>query len=286
LFLSTTHRGHGASTQLDASEAQTRLHAASKLAETLSDAATRHLASPLSAAQGLHQLQANLGSTDQGQPPAFAQPLMLIDSNAGISSATPASSVMMTGEDLTMTSTSSIRITAAEAFTLAAAQSASLFTHAGGIKAITGKDAVSVRAHTGALDALADQAVTITSSNGRITVQAKQEILLTSGGGYIRLTGKNIDIHCPASVSIKGVTHGFLGAASKTPESIRLPDTRNKLFDEVFVLKDKESGEPLVDHVYRIKRADGSYEYGRTDARGKTHAVLSDVAEQISIEVL
>jgi type VI secretion system secreted protein VgrG len=67
---------------------------------------------------------------------------------------------------------------------------------------------------------------------------------------------------------------------------LSLPDTRLKLFDEAFVLKDQDTGELLVNHPYRIKRADGTYEYGQTDNKGHTHAVNTMDSERITIEVL
>jgi type VI secretion system secreted protein VgrG len=98
-----------------------------------------------------------------------------------------------------------------------------LFTHADGAKVIATKESVSLRAHTGPMDLIADQAMTLTSSNGSIRVQAKQEVLLASGGGYVRLAGGNVDIHCPAIVSVKGTTHDFLGAGSVNTNLPELP---------------------------------------------------------------
>jgi type VI secretion system secreted protein VgrG len=66
----------------------------------------------------------------------------------------------------------------------------------------------------------------------------------------------------------------------------KLPDTRVKLFDEAFVIKDQDTGEPIANHAYRIKRADGTFEYGQTDAKGQTHLVSMDQSEKICIEVL
>jgi uncharacterized protein (DUF2345 family) len=74
------------------------------------------------------------------------------------------------------------------------------------------------------MDLLADKAITITSSNANIKVQAKQEILFTSGGGYIKLAGSNIDIHCQSSLSVKGVTHSFLGGESSPAALSALPE--------------------------------------------------------------
>lgn len=283
LFLSTTQRANGTSFQLNVQEAQGRLEAATDMAASLSAAASRHHAPHLVMPQRVQQLRKDVDAPDKQQVPAFAQPLVLFDSSAGVAAATPASAVMFTGQDLTMTSRSGLRITAGEAVSLAAAETASLFTHAGGVKAIAAKGTVSVRANTGAMDLLADKAISVTSSNGDITVQAKEEILLASGGGYIRLTGQNIDIHCPASVSVKGVTHGFLGAGSKPAESTRLPDTRQKSFDEQFQALDQVTGKPIAGLPYRIGMPDGTVLTGTTDDQGRTMRVATADPEALQL---
>lgn len=226
IFMSTTQRSGAVSTQLDTQEALGKLKAAAETASALSDAATQHQALPLSTSQGLQQLgKAVSGSdaVDGEQVPNFEQPLTLIDSRAGISTATPASSAMLAGQDMTMTSASATRFTGGQVVTLAAARTASLFTYAGGAKVIAANEPVSARAHTGPMNVLADKGITVTSSNADIRVQAKQEILLMSGGGYIKLAGSNIDIHCPSSISVKGITHAFLGAGSRFANLDNLP---------------------------------------------------------------
>ncbi len=47
-----------------------------------------------------------------------------------------------------------------------------------------------------------------------------------------------------------------------------------------------EKGKPYVNTKYRIKRGDGSYEYGTTDHKGVTHITADVQAEALSIELL
>jgi type VI secretion system secreted protein VgrG len=289
IFISTAQRNGAVSTQLDTNETQEKLKAADQLATALSDASVQHQAFALTTPQGIQQLTKAIGgseSADGQQAPKFDQPVVLIDSQAAINAATPASTVMFAGQDMSMTAASAMRVTGGQSVSLAVAKAASLFTHAGGAKVIAAKEPVSLQAHTGPMDVLADKAITITSSNANIKVQAKHEILLTSGGGYIKLAGANIDIHCPSSVSVKGASHSFLGAQSKAANLPSLPDTRVKLFDEAFVIKARDSGELLTHHPYRIKRADGTYENGITDENGQTHVVHTVNAERLILEVL
>lgn len=229
IFTSTTSRNRAVGTQLDTQEAQEKLKSCAELAKLLSDTADRHRAQSMSSAQGLQQLVKTIAATnrvDEQDIPAFARPVALFDSQAGVSLATSASTAMLSSHDFTLTSDSAVRMSAGQAISMGAANTMSLFAHAGGAKVIAAKEPVSMRAHTGSMDMLADRTLTVTSSNGSIKIQAKQQISLASGGGYIRLEGANIDIHCPSSVSIKGSTHDFLGAGSIVAKLDTLPDEK------------------------------------------------------------
>jgi type VI secretion system secreted protein VgrG len=275
IFISTAQRNGAVSTQLDTSEAQEKLKAADQLSKALSDAADQHQADALSTSQGIQQLTKTISdceTADGQQAPKFDQPVALIDSQAGINTATPASTVMFAGQDMTMTAASAMRVTGGQSISLAVAKAASLFTHAGGAKVIAAKEPVSLQSHTGPMDLLADKAITITSSNANIKVQAKQEILLTSGGGYIKLAGSNIDIHCPSSVSVKGATHSFLGAGSTAANLPKLPDEVAKDPAHWIALNyfDPETSQGIAEAEYEIHFEGGPVLSGRLDENGKS----------------
>ena len=89
----------------------------------------------------------------------------------------------------------------------------------------------------------------------------------------------------PGNFIVKASQHPFLEGVFKAAEPQRLPDTRVKLFDEGFVLKDRTTGEPLPNMPYRILLKDGSHLHGVTDGSGRTHVVnLADI-EDLTIEV-
>ena len=64
-----------------------------------------------------------------------------------------------------------------------------------------------------------------------------------------------------------------------------LPDTRVKLFDEAFVLKDKKTGKPVIGMPYRIKLPDGTFEEGISDEQGRTHLVSGVSADQLELQI-
>jgi type VI secretion system secreted protein VgrG len=273
LFVTSAARANAASTQLDTQEAQGKLKAAQDLSKALSDAASQHQAAPLTTPQGLQQLNETLQgkqTADGNDAPVFKNPIVLIDSEAAINVTTPASSVTFAGQDATQTSHGAHRTTAGEAISIAAGKAASLFTHEGGAKVIAGNSPVSFQAHTGAMDIVSDQAMTITSSNGNIKIMAKDQILLSeSGGAFIDLNGANITIGAPSTVSVKGASHDFMGAASGSAALPTLPDSQTKLEpSDLEVTHLYHDNEGLQGAKYEIKLADGSKRAGATDASG------------------
>jgi type VI secretion system secreted protein VgrG len=228
LFVSTAARPNGVSTQLDTQEAQGKLKAAEDLSKSLSESASQHQATSLTTPTGLQQLSKIANGKQQAdgkEAPEFTAPIGLLDSEAGISITTPASSLTYAGQDATQTAHGAMRVTGKETISVAAGKTASLYTHAGGAKVVAGNSPISFQAHTAPMDITADQAMTITSTNGNIKIQGKDEILLASGGGYIKLAGANIEIGCPATVSVKGVTHDFMGGGSMAAELPNLPSS-------------------------------------------------------------
>lgn len=89
----------------------------------------------------------------------------------------------------------------------------------------------------------------------------------------------------PGNFIVKASQHPFLEGESRMAEPRKLPDTRARLFDEGFVVKDKASGEPLPNVPYRILLADGSYLHGVTDKLGRTHVVGAADVEEVILEV-
>ncbi|MEG1117511.1 MAG: DUF2345 domain-containing protein, partial [Janthinobacterium sp.] len=216
----------------------------------------------------------------------FGQPLVLMEAPASINWATPGSTVLFAAQQLQWTTQSDLHMTAGHTYSSVSANAHGLFTHTGGVQAIAGNGPVSLQAHTGQLEILADKAITVISVNDVIDIKANQKITLQAGQSSITLEGGNITFTCPGSFTVKGGQHVFNGGASAAGALPALPDTRIKLFDEGFVLKDRDTGEPMPRQPYRIKREDGSFESGMTDEKGLTHVIAAAAAEALVIELL
>jgi type VI secretion system secreted protein VgrG len=62
-----------------------------------------------------------------------------------------------------------------------AGNAAGFFSHAGGIQAFAGNGPVSLQAHTGELEILADKEITVISVNDSIEIKASKKIVLQAG---------------------------------------------------------------------------------------------------------
>lgn len=273
LFVTTTQRMQAVTTQLNSEEAKRKLKSAGELAKTLSNTSLQHQALGLATPDCIRKLEETLSgkeTVDGDEAPAFTTPVAMIDSAAGINATTPASSVTFAGQDITHTAHSAMRVTAGQAISHVSGKATSMFTHAGGAKVIAANSPVSVQAHTGPVDVLADQAMTVTSSNGSVRMQAKEEILLNCGGGYIRLKGGNIDIHCPSSMSVKGSSHDFKGGNSRTPLLPSLPiGTAGEPVKQLELNYRYNDMTPVVGANYLIRFTDGTTKSGTLDADGR-----------------
>ena len=301
-----------ASSQFDSKEAQTLLRAAGELGKTLATAAGQQKALFSRVAnQAQDDMLRLIDPQQDGKHPAsiggqeafkagngaravdgtqpveqFAKPLVLMEGPNSINWATPASTLLFAAEQLHCSAQTDLHITAGKTVASVAANAATLFSHDGGIKAFAANGPVSLQAHTDQLEILADQAIKVISVADAIDIKASQKIVLQAGQSSITLEGGDITFRCPGNFTARGGQHVFSGGASAAAALPPLPDSRLKLFDEGFVLKDRDTGELMPRQPYRVKRADGSYETGMTDEKGLTHIVAAAAVEALVIELL
>jgi type VI secretion system secreted protein VgrG len=315
LISTTARQAKGSSvtsTQMDVQESVAQLTAALATASAISQAATHQnalISSDANKAQveritaldqqqkgkytapvNGHTAQKTVPGTrdlDAAQPvEKFESAIVHLEGPASINLASPASTVLFAGQQLHWTTQSDSHWAAAHTVASVSGNATSLFTHAGGIQAYAGNGPLSLQAHTDKLELLADQEITIISVNDQISIKAKQKITLMAGQSSVTLEGGNITFTCPGNFTVKAAQHVFDAGANKAAELGKLPDTRVKLFDEAFILKDPETGAPVANHPYRIKRKDGSYEEGMTDELGQTHIISSKAPESLTIELI
>jgi type VI secretion system secreted protein VgrG len=132
---------------------------------------------------------------------------------------------------------------------------------------------------------LADKEVTVVSVNDSISINAKTKVVMKAGQTSITLDGSNITFACPGTFSVKGAAHSLDSGASNAATLPKLADSRVKLFDQAFIVKNVD-GIPQPNMPYQIKRADGSLEAGTTDENGRTHIVQGADSENLTLQFM
>jgi type VI secretion system secreted protein VgrG len=294
------------STQMDAAEAVAGLKAAQSLDATLLDAATgQHALTSKAAVQAQKDFLAQIAPAAKGKfaglvngqdatkptPGArdldasspvekFGAPVVLMDSQAGINWATPASTVLFAGQQLHWTTQSDMHMTAAYTSSSVSAEATSLYAHEGGIQAFAGNGPVSVQAHTDQLEVLADKEVTIISVNDGIEVKANKKIVLQAGQASITLEGKDIKFACPGTFSVKGGQHMLDGGSSEAAQLQELPHLVVTPVLQPYSLRwaatSAVTGKPASDvDVHALDTGIKELVYsGKTDSDGRTPRLL------------
>lgn len=287
---------------MDAAEGEAGMKLANRLGDSLAEAARQQKAlfSDL-ASKAQDELTRSISSKEtnddstavapqggvKATAPAarFGKSIVLIDSASAINLATPTSSLIYSGESMQWTTQSDAHCTAGNTYSTGSSEATSLYTHEGAVNVVAAQGAVSVQAHTDQVEILADRELEVVSTNDTIEVQAKNKIVLQAQQSSITLDGGDIIFACSGNFSTKAAAHNFDRGESFNATLSKLPDSRVELNDEGFVIRDIDTGEPLAGLLYRIRRADGSYEEGSTDANGCTHVVKSPDIEELTLEL-
>jgi type VI secretion system secreted protein VgrG len=298
-----------ASTQMDAAEAVAQLKAARQLGEALSQSARQQGAHGLSSHDGDQAWQHHADQMDpqtqgryegsvggqeakkaQGRTltepvERFAQPLLHLDTPVSASFVTPTSIHLFSGQDTSVSAQGDVHSTSAQSFSAVSGQTTSLYTHSGGIKAITASAGLSLRAHTDAQQIWSEKDLTVQSTTDEIRIQASKSITLTAGQSQIVIEGGNITFTCPGTWTVKGAGHDWSSGGGFDTSLEVLPDSRVKMFDEAFVIRNQATGQPIPNQKYRIRLPDGTFEEGVTDSQERTHVIRADGPHSVQIEI-
>ena len=92
------------------------------------------------------------------------------------------------------------------------------------MKFIAAQGNIQMQAQSGSIETSAAKNLT-QQAHDTVHINAGKELLLTAGGGYIKLSGGNIEVHCPGAVSVKGASHNLSGPASMSAPFPSLPQS-------------------------------------------------------------
>ena len=149
---------------------------------------------------------------------------------------------------------------------------------------------VNAQSQSGATHVAADKAINISSTAAGINASSPTHILLTAGGAGIRISGGNITLAAPGTITLKAGMKNFTGG-SGVSASMSLKKaavlTLNKLPEfsaaldvhDVFFAKSSDNLE------FTAKFADGRVNQGRVDTSGKTPRIGNDAAGEVEMLV-
>lgn len=230
----------------------------------------------------------------------LAQPWVVVDSASGVHWASASSSMVSAGAMLFWATQADVLLSAGGAIGQVSGAASSWLSAKGGLHATAAHGPLTLRAHSNAMQLWGDKQLAITSTRSAILIKAKNTLKLKAGQSALTLQGAQVTFACLGKFTVKTGQHGFRsagkvkptmkglprgGVALAPPENPNIPSLA-VAYDEAFILKEKKTGKLLANTDYRIKRANGQYEYGRSDSKGHTHLVNTDKPEELIIEVL
>jgi type VI secretion system secreted protein VgrG len=105
--------------------------------------------------------------------------------------------------------------------------------------------------------------------------------MINGGGSYVKITAEGIEYGTQGHWEVHASSHTHAG-----PRNMTVPTgSLRNLYSARFHLSDQKTGQPLVQHAYRIKQASGRIISGFTDGEGWTLTAISPVSEAVELEV-
>ena len=249
-------------------------------------AASQHL-------EGAQAADAQAIGGGTGRIATLGRPDLVLAAPGGISAQTPAHTVASAGHTLSAIAGQDLQQLAQGHNALAAKDGLVAYTYGRanngskpntetGIQLHAATGNLNTQSQTGATRLTADKAVHVASTQGRVQITAPKHILLTAGGAAIRIEGGNITLSGPGKVEFKA-SQKELGAGRSASQGLSLAKP-GQIFDEQFVVKDKDSGEALAYFKYRIEDSGGQVlARGITGQDGRTLRVFTEGAKGLRI---
>ena len=146
-----------------------------------------------------------------------------------------------------------------------------------------GKGKVEIQAQSDGADLIARKGIRIVSTEDRIEITSPKEIVLTAGGSQIKINSSGIFPTTGGKFEVKAGQHVFSGGGRIDIPILILPKfPEGKEYTKKIILKDSE-GKPLIDCNYFIFFEDGEVESGKTNSRGETHLIETEMSKKFYI---
>lgn len=276
LLLSAWQRLDAAGEQLNNAEHLALMQDCLDLFKSLGNYAAQHQALPIDDA-GASALQKALTATNLEKPEDA--PTITVTAPAGIALSTPKTMLHYAGANIDQVAQQYLQFSAGKRCNINAGQGVSMFAHRDGIVQIAhhGKYLMQSQHDIMQLDAARD--LRLTSSTRMVGIAQNEITLMTEGGAYLKLSGGNVELGGPGTLTVKTSAHHWNGPASMKGE---LPTFSEGDLGRTPRLVSPFDGAPVEGVKVDVKAEDGSVLSGVTDADGKGPTVTTDLLQQIT----
>jgi type VI secretion system secreted protein VgrG len=276
LLLSAWQRLDAAGEQLNNAEHLALMQDCLDLFKSLGNYAAQHQALPVddTGASALHKA---LTATNPEKPEDA--PTITVTAPAGMALSTPKTMLHYAGANIDQVAQQYLQFSAGKRCNINAGQGVSMFAHRDGIVQIAhhGKYLMQSQHDIMQLDAARD--LRLTSSTRMVGIAQNEITLMTEGGAYLKLSGGNVELGGPGTLTVKTSAHHWNGPASMKGE---LPTFSEGDLGRTPRLVSPFDGAPVEGVKVDVKAEDGSVLSGVTDADGKGPTVTTDLLQQIT----
>jgi len=226
--------------------------------------------------------KASLESRDGTDPvDGIADARVVVDAPMSLNLSTPASAVLHATGDVHASAQEDVHVSADKTFAMVAGQAAGFYADQEGVRAIAAQSPVSLRAHTDALELLADQGVTVTSTEAGIDILAKDSVTLTAAGASVTLQGGDIVFKMPGMFSVKGASHSIEGPATDAAQLPQLPSARTGTYTQQVIYNDA-LGEKFEDMPFTVQhKPEADTWAGDTPLAGSTERIHTEESQPL-----
>jgi len=160
-----------------------------------------------------------------------------------------------------------------------------------GLSIIAAQGPIEMQAQAGAAQIAAKGALELKTANGVVNIAAaKKVVLAVSGGASITIEGGSFTAQCPGKITVQAGQKSMVGPERMElvlPILPRSDALAAASFNQFFILRWANSGKPMKNQAFRIRRANGQLQSGTTDDQGRSPLLdTATQAERLSVEIL
>jgi type VI secretion system secreted protein VgrG len=204
LLLTTDGRVNATGGQLSRDELVQCLESALTLAKQLGEHASgnqgvAHDSAPQADLAGAVRA---LGGGANDQTSGTGQPVLALSSPAGVAAGTPQSITLAAGEQLAGVAGTDLQLTAGQHLSLDAGKDLGLSAHTGDLRQIAHEGDLLLQAQTKNIRVQAAKDIDV-AAEANLTLSAASQVLALCDGAYLKMSGGNVEIGLPGTLTLK-----------------------------------------------------------------------------------